>query len=197
MQRIHEIIDQINHLESELNDQLRIHKDHLLQDFEEKKKHFEDELTKQQKRFRMGLIKYLWTADMRSYLAAPFLYILVIPFVFLDLFVTIYQAICFPLFGISKVKRKNYIVFDRTHLAYLNFFEKVNCAYCSYANGLIAYIREIGGKTEQYWCPIKHAKRAYLGHPYYKNFLAYGDALSYQLELEKLREKLRSHSESH
>jgi hypothetical protein len=191
MKRIQEIIAQINNLEGELNDELKMHKDNLLLDFEEKRRHFEHELTEQQKRFRTGLIKYLWTADIRSFLAAPFLYFLIIPFLILDLFVTIYQGICFPLFGIAKTKREDFIVFDRAHLAYLNFFEKINCAYCSYANGLIAYIREIGGKTEQYWCPIKYAKKAYLGHPYYKNFLDYGDAISYQAELVKLREKLR------
>lgn len=192
MKRIHEIITQINHLESELNDELRKHKDHLLQDFEEKKEQFEYELIEQQKRFKMGLVKYFWSADIRSFIAAPVLYFLIIPIAFLDFFVSTYQVICFPLFGITKVRRGDYIVFDRAHLAYLNFFEKINCAYCSYANGLVAYIREIGGKTEQYWCPIKHAKKAYLGHAYYKNFLDYGDAISYHEELEKLREKLRN-----
>jgi hypothetical protein len=191
MKRINEIIAEIHYLESELNDKLKIHKDHLMHDFEEKKKHFEYELIEQQKRFKTGLIKYLWTADIRSYLAAPFIYSLIIPFVFLDICVTVYQAICFPLFGIQRIKRADFITFDRAHLAYLNLFEKINCAYCSYANGLVAYVREIGGKTEQFWCPIKHAKKAYLGHPYYKNFLEYGDALSYQAKLDELRKKLR------
>lgn len=33
--------------------------------------------------------------------------------------------------------------------------EKVNCVYCSYFNGLMSYLREIAGRTEQYWCPIR------------------------------------------
>ncbi len=191
MKRINEIIAEIHHLENELNDEFKIHKDHLMHDFEEKKKDFEYELIEQQKRFKTGLIKYLWTADIRSYLAAPFIYSLIIPFLFLDICASFYQAICFPLLRIQKVRRADFITFDRAHLAYLNLFEKINCAYCSYTNGLVAYIREIGGKTEQYWCPIKHAKKVYLGYPYYKNFLEYGDALSYQAKLDELRKKLR------
>jgi hypothetical protein len=35
--------------------------------------------------------------------------------------------------------------------------EKINCAYCSYANGAIASVREMASRTEIYWCPIKHA----------------------------------------
>jgi hypothetical protein len=29
----------------------------------------------------------------------------------------------------------------------------------AYANGVFAYVREVGSRTEQYWCPIKHARR--------------------------------------
>lgn len=190
MKRIQEIIDQISQLEDELNDELKNHKEHLIQDFEERKKRFEYELIEQQKRLKTGIIKYLWTSDIRSYVAAPFIYFLIVPLVILDLFVTIYQAICFPLFNIPKAKRNTFIIFDRTNLAYLNIFEKINCAYCSYANGLIAYTREIGGKTEQYWCPIKHARKAYITHLYYKNFIEYGDANSYQTRLNELRKQL-------
>jgi hypothetical protein len=92
-------------------------------------------------------------------LTAPVIYAVIVPLVLLDLFVTIYQRVCFPVYGIPKVNRGDYLIFDRHHLAYLNALEKLNCAYCSYANGLIAYVREIAGRTEQYWCPIKHARR--------------------------------------
>ena len=54
-----------------------------------------------------------------------------------------YQAICFPVYKIPKVRRRDYLVFDRHHLAYLNIIEKINCAYCSYANGAIAFMREV------------------------------------------------------
>jgi len=189
--RIEEMVSRIHALEAELESEMRSRKEDLLEDFEEKCARFEKELIEQQKRFRVGLLKYLWTSDLRSFLAAPFIYILIFPLLFLDICISLYQSICFPLFGIQKVQRADYIVFDRAHLAYLNLFEKMNCAYCSYGNGLLAYAREIAGKTEQYWCPIKHAKRVYLSHPYYKRFSAYGDAATYQDNLKRLREELK------
>jgi hypothetical protein len=120
-------------------------------------------------------------------LTAPVIYSLIVPLVLLDLFVTIYQAICFPVYGIPKARRRDYLVFDRSHLAYLNMLEKLNCAYCSYANGLIAYVREIAGRTEQYWCPIKHARRVIGAHPRYALFEDYGDAEGYRKWLEQFQ----------
>ena len=111
----------------------------------------------------------------------------IIPLVLLDVFVTIYQTVCFPAYGIPKVRRRDYLIFDRHHLAYLNALEKFNCAYCSYANGLIAYVREIAGRTEQYWCPIKHARRAIGAHSAYATFEDYGDAEGYKKWLEQFQ----------
>ena len=105
----------------------------------------------------------------------------------LDLFISAYQYICFPVFGIPTVRRSNYLVIDRVHLSYLNVIEKINCAYCAYANGVVAYAREIASLTEQYWCPIKHARRVIAAHERYRNFVDYGDAESYHQALAALR----------
>lgn len=189
---VQELVRRIHALELELEEELRNDANEMIRDFDEKRIHFEQEVVEQQKRFRMGLLRYLWTADIKSYFSAPFIYSLIVPLVLLDIFISSYQFICFPLYGIKKVRRSDHIIFDRAHLAYLNLFEKINCAYCSYANGLIGFCREVAGKTEQYWCPIKHAKRAYLSHPYYKKFAEYGDAANYHDTLEKLRRTLSS-----
>ena len=37
--------------------------------------------------------------------------------------------------------------------------ERFHGASCEYANGLIAYLREITAHTEEYFCPIKHAHK--------------------------------------
>jgi hypothetical protein len=87
----------------------------------------------------------------------PLIYGCVVPFFFLDLAVAIHQLICFPIYGIPKVRRRDYLVFDRGRLTYLNAIEKIGCVYCSYASGLLAYITEIAARTEQHFCPIKHA----------------------------------------
>jgi hypothetical protein len=84
------------------------------------------------------------------------------------------------------VRRSDYLVFDRHHLSYLNGLEKLNCAYCSYANGLLAYAREIAGRTELHWCPIKHARRVLGAHGTYHEFDDYGDAEAYQWRLRAM-----------
>jgi hypothetical protein len=118
----------------------------------------------------------------------PIIYLGIVPFSLLDLFLTLYQVACFPIFGIPRVKRRDYLMFDREHLAYLNLLEKLNCAYCSYANGLCAYATEIAARTEQHWCPIKHAKRLSAPHSRYWRFLDYRDAKSYRQHVNKARQ---------
>jgi hypothetical protein len=98
--------------------------------------------------------------------------------------------VCFPIYNIAKVRRADYLVFDRHHLAYLNALEKLNCAYCTYANGIIAFTREIAARTEQYWCPIKHARRVIGTHGRYVLFDDYGDGEGYQARLAELRKAL-------
>lgn len=88
----------------------------------------------------------------------------------LDAFVSLYQAACFRVCGLPRVCRSDYLMFDRGDLPYLNAVEKFNCFYCPYANGLIAYAREIAARTEQYWCPIKHARRVVDAHGHYPQY---------------------------
>ena len=127
-------------------------------------------------------------------LTAPIIYSLIAPIALLDLWITIYQALCFPVYGIARVHRSTYIVIDRQHLGYLNAIEKVNCVYCAYANGVFAYVREVAGRTEQYWCPIRHVKRVRAPHTHYHEFVAFGDAQGYHRELPLLRAKLKDRS---
>jgi hypothetical protein len=123
----------------------------------------------------------------RILLTAPVIYSVLIPILLLDIFVIAYEAICFPIYKIPRVRRRDFLMFDRHHLAYLNTIEKINCAYCSYANGAISFAREASARTEVYWCPIKHARRILGPHPYYRDFADFGDAEAYreQLDLKK------------
>lgn len=136
---------------------------------------FEEEARRRHREFRIGLIDFLRQTRPMVVLVAPVIYSLLIPFVLLDIFVTIYQRVCFPVYGIQRVRRSDFIYIDRHHLAYLNALQKLNCVYCGYCNGLIGYIQEIAGRTEAYWCPIKHAARVGAQHAYYAQFVDYGD----------------------
>jgi len=57
--------------------------------------------------------------------------------------------------------------------------------------GVFAFVREVGSRTEQYWCPIKHALRVSDPHRRYYEFLEYGDAEGYRARLEAFRTALR------
>jgi hypothetical protein len=188
--KISELLARIQHMELEIELEMKRRRAELQADFEETRVRFEQEVLEQQRRFKTGVLAYLLTANWLTLLTAPVIYALIVPILFLDLSITVYQHICFRAYGLPRVKRGNYFVFDRAHLAYLNLIEKINCAYCSYGNGVMAYGREVVARTEQYWCPIKHARKIMTAHPYYTGFVDFGDAQSYKDELENLRTEL-------
>ena len=181
------LIDKMRSLEAELEAELAKHRAELRVGLEKGRAIFEEEILRRHRELKTRLSAYLLGARPLVVMTAPVIYSVIVPLVLLDLFVTVYQAVCFPVYGIPKVRRRDYLVFDRHHLAYLNALEKLNCAYCSYANGLIAYVREIASRTEQYWCPIKHARRLIGAHACYATFEDYGDAEGYRRRLEELR----------
>jgi len=154
--------------------------------------HFEHVVIAKHRLLKARLLSYVFGARPAMILTAPVIYALIIPVLLLDLFVVVYQMACFPVYGIPRVRRRDYMAFDREQLNYLNALEKLNCAYCAYANGVFAYVREVGSRTEQYWCPIKHARRVLGVHARYGSFVDYGDGDAYRHELEQLRAEARS-----
>lgn len=182
--QIADLMQQIQALQDTLEAELAKGRAGLRYGLERGRVIFEEEVLRRHKALRTSLTRYILNARPLVVLTAPVIYALIVPLVLLDLSVSLYQAVCFPAYGIAKVRRADFLVFDRGHLAYLNALEKLNCAYCSYANGLIAYVREIAARTEQHWCPIKHARRVIGTHPHYGAFVDYGDAESYRRLLE-------------
>jgi len=152
---------------------------------------FEQAIVEKHRLLKARLLKYVFGARPAMILSAPAIYALIIPFVLLDLFVIVYQTVCFPVYGIPRVRRADYLAFDRGQLAFLNAIEKLNCAYCSYANGVLGLVREVASRTEEYWCPIKHARRVLGVHARYGSFVDYGDADAYRHDLERLRAQAR------
>lgn len=174
------LTEKIRALEAELDAELAQRRAELHFGLERGRAVFEQEILRRHRELRTRLLTYIARARLLVIVTAPAIYALIVPLVCLDLAVTVYQAVCFPVYGIPKVRRRDYLIFDRRHLGYLNALEKLNCAYCSYANGLIAYVREIAGRTEKHWCPIKHARRVIGAHPHYISFEDYGDAEGYR-----------------
>ena len=188
--QISALMEKIQFLQGELDAELAKRRAELRVGLEQGRIRFEEDLLRRHRELRRRLLPYVFGANPLVILTAPVIYAGIVPFLVLDIFITVFQALCFPIYGIAKVKRADYLVFDRHHLAYLNAVEKLNCAYCSYANGLIAYSREIAARTEQYWCPIKHARRVIGTHDHYVLFGDFGDAEEYSEQLAKLRKAL-------
>lgn len=185
-----ELVETIRRLENELELELAKRSHVLAFTVRGRVAHFEEHVLQRHRQLRTGLARYILGARPLLLITAPVIYAPLLAFALLDGFVTVYQAICFPIYGIARVRRGDYLIFDRFPLAYLNLIEKINCLYCSYANGLIAYVREIASRTEQYWCPIKHARRVISAHERYPSFVDYGDAENYHRELVQLRRAL-------
>ena len=185
--RITDLIEAIKKLEKELLQEIEKKETEFYYKVIGKKVRFEKEIRRQHRRLVQTLFRYLADASLFNLLTAPLIWFMLIPALFLDLSVSVFQAVCFRVYGIPRVKRHRYIVIDRQALAYLNLIEKLNCVYCGYFNGLIAYVQEVAARTEQYWCPIKHARRLAAMHSRYGNFLEYGDAEGYRRHLEEVR----------
>jgi len=188
---IENLLERMRVLEEELQSELEKKRKEIAFTIARKRIEFPLELLNRQHLDRVGLWKYLRESRLACVLTAPFIYAGFPVFALLDLFLVMYTRICFPVYGIAPVKRSDYLVFDRSELPYLNAIEKFNCFYCSYGNGVAAYLREAAARTEQYWCPIKHARRLLDVHGRYALFHEFGDSQAYRAGLEKLA---RQHS---
>jgi hypothetical protein len=188
--RIRDLVDQIGVLEDELRNALHQQETRIFFHIDGKRVEFERSMKETHRRLRRGILHWIITDRPQNFLTGPVIYSLIIPMAVLDVFVSVYQALCFPVYRIAKVRRGDYIVIDRQQLGYLNWFERFHCTYCAYANGLVAYTAEITARTEQYFCPIKHARKVLGTHARYKTFLDYGDAGDYHRKLEQFRRAL-------
>ncbi len=188
--RIRELLSEINRLEDELRTTLNQQQSSILFQINGKKIEFEQSVRQAHRKLKTNIFRWLVTYRPQNLITGPIIYSMIIPLVITDAFVSFYQLICFPIYGIKKVRRSNYMIFDRHHLSYLNFIEKFHCNYCAYANGLVAYVTEIIARTEQYFCPIKHARKIIGTHRRYAEFMEYGEPVNFAQKQEEYRQML-------
>jgi len=189
-ERIQQLLNEITALEDELRITLNEQPSTIFFQIKGKRVEFEKSMQETHRRMKKNFFHWLVTDRPQNLITGPIIYSMIIPLVVTDFFISLYQFSCFPIYGIKKVRRADYIIFDRQHLNYLNFIEKFHCTYCAYGSGMIAYVSEIIGRTEQYFCPIKHARKHLASHDRYAHFLAFGDAEDYQSKLEQFRQAL-------
>ena len=185
--RIRDLVEQIATLEDELRTALHARESRVMFTIRGKRIEFEREISEAHKRLKRGFFRWLVTDRGQNLITGPIIYGMAVPMALFDLCLSIYQLSCFPIYGIAKVRRADYIVFDRHQLGYLNFIERFHCEYCAYGNGLMAYATEILARTEQYFCPIKHARKVVGTHKRYEHFLQFGESPDYHAKLEAIR----------
>jgi len=185
--RIAQLLAQMATLEEDLRTAVQEQESKMFFQINGKRVEFERTVKDAHRKLKTNFFRWLVTNRPQNLITGPIIYAMIIPMVMLDLCVSFYQFTCFPIYGVKRVRRRDYIVFDRYQLGYLNFIEKFHCAYCEYGNGLMAYMTEILARTEQYFCPIKHAHKILGAHSRYKLFLSYGDAADYEKRLEEFR----------
>jgi len=191
-EQIKKIVDKIHALEEELRTILYQQQSQFSYKIAGKRVEFEKSIREAHKKLKTSWFYWIISISLKHLLSGPFIYGLVIPLLIFDIGVSVYQHICFRLYGVARVKREPYFIYDHRHLVYLNAFEKVNCLYCSYASGVINYAREIASRTEQYWCPIKHAHKLVGVHHRYIDFIDYGNAEDFHKYMGELRKKLQN-----
>jgi hypothetical protein len=190
-ENIRRVLSDIARLEEELASLLHEQQEQLHYRIEGSKIRFERNLRRIHRELKTGVVAWLLSSEVRNVLTAPFIYAMVFPIALLDLFLFVYQSICFPLYRIPRVKRSNYIVLDRHNLGYLNAIEKINCLFCGYADGVFAYARQVLSRTETYWCPIKHARRVLDPHRQYARFADFGAGEGYEAHVGDMRRYVR------
>lgn len=190
--KIRELLIQITTLEDEIEAILHKQREQVLVRFKDGKFRIREELEQAHRSLKQNLWRWMLDSRPRNLISAPFIYAMIIPFVIMDLCLTSYQWICFPLYRIGRVRRSSYIILDRHRLNYLNSIEKFNCVYCGYANGLLGYAREIAARTELYWCPVKHAGRIRDRHSQYHDFLDYGEGEDFHAHVAEIRRSISS-----
>jgi len=185
--KIRDLLGQIAALEAQLQATLHEQESRIAFTIRGRRVEFEKDVRAAHARLRRGVLRWLVTDRPQNLVTGPIIYFMLIPMVLLDITVSAYQAFSFPIYRIARVRRADYIVFDRHNLGYLNFYERLHCEYCAYANGLLAYCTEVVARTEQYFCPIKHARKVLGTHARFREFLEYGDAEDYHGRLENIR----------
>ena len=144
-----ELMEKLREVQAEIEVELAKRREELRFHFENRRIVFEQEVLRIHREIKTRVSRYLIDANPLMILTAPVIYSLIVPVVLLDLFVMTYQAICFPVYKIPKVRRRDYLVFDRHHLAYLNAIEKINHSHEEQHDNRKQLRREVEQRSEE------------------------------------------------
>jgi hypothetical protein len=107
---IRDLLSRMKELDEQLQDALHKQPTEVLYQITGQKVRFKKTVREGHRKLKMNLFRWFWGSQLRNVLSAPFIYGIFLPFALLDLCLLVYQAACFPLYGIAKVPRSRYIV---------------------------------------------------------------------------------------
>ncbi|MBU0960347.1 MAG: hypothetical protein KKH60_02385, partial [Proteobacteria bacterium] len=117
--RLEELLSRIKLLEQELFSELQKKEKEYFYEVRDKKVRFQKDVKEKNRLLLKTIRRYINDATLLNILSGPVIWSCLLPALFLDLVVSIFQMICFPVYCIPKVKRSDYILFDRQYLSYL------------------------------------------------------------------------------
>jgi hypothetical protein len=82
---------------------------------------------------RIGYLRVI-LGGFTMYISLPFFFVY-----HLFMFLIVFNESLFFLLGLKKLNFKNYIIIDRFKIEELPWFDRINCMYCGYANGLASF----------------------------------------------------------
>ena len=146
---------------------------------------------------QLGLIALVKRSRPINLITGPIIYSMIFPIVLLDFCMSFYQWSCFPIYGIRKFARKDFIIFDRQELRYLDWISKFHCTYCAYGVGVVSFASQVVSATEAYFCPIKHHSKRLSDKQINYEFLPFEepDSFDYTSYLETSRKRQINNNE--
>ncbi|MCE9633488.1 MAG: hypothetical protein K8Q92_04810, partial [Methylophilales bacterium] len=102
--KIRQLLDQMNALEEEMRTALHEQKIPMFFEIKGKRVEFEKSIREAHHKLKIGFFRWLLTRP-QNLITGPIIYGMAVPIVLLDLCISFYQATCFPIYGITKVRR--------------------------------------------------------------------------------------------
>lgn len=107
--RIGALLERLAHLEQEIEVELNTARDRWAYRLEAGRVRFERDASRAHARFRQSIPAFLRKGSLGNLLTAPIIYAVILPIALLDLVITMYQHICFRVYGIALVRRSKYV----------------------------------------------------------------------------------------
>ena len=112
-ERIAQLLGQMAALEEELRAAVHQQESRMFFQIKGKRVEFERSVRDAHRKLRKNFFRWLVTNRPQNLITGPVIYAMILPLMMVDFFVSFYQWACFPIYGVAKVRRSDYIVFDR------------------------------------------------------------------------------------